>query len=84
MGFDNQKGKVLHKLFCCTYFLNEFLTTKNSNILELDTLGLFLQVVFPIQLLIESLVFPQIFLQAHHHLHPHVFLELIYHFKNIL
>jgi hypothetical protein len=43
-----------------------------------------LQVVFPIQLLIESLVFPQIFLQAHHHLHPHVFLELIYHFKNIL
>jgi hypothetical protein len=80
MVFDNQKGEVLHKLFCCTYFLNGFFALKNSNILELDTLGLFLQVVFPIYLSTESVLCLQMFLQAHHDLHPHVFLKLIYHF----
>jgi hypothetical protein len=61
--------------------LNGSFAPKTSNILKLDTLGLFLQVVFPTQLLIESLLCPQMFLQARHDLHPHVFKKVNIPFK---
>jgi hypothetical protein len=62
---NNQKGKVLQKLFLLhNILLKKFFCTKKLWYFGVKHIWPFFQVVFPVYILMESSLLPQIFLQA--------------------